>query len=510
MMKKYFVFFISIATLSLSQAQAPEIEWLKTYGGSNADSGLSIKTTTDGGYIVTGTTFSDDGDVSVQYGNGDFWVVKLNSIGDIEWEKSIGTIDNDYSLSIEQTSDGGYIVVGLTGTPITGSNSLFYVVKLFSNGNIQWQNTFGGSNFDFARRVKETNDGGFIIAGTVFSNDGDVSVQYGNGDFWIIKISNIGDLIWEKSYGGSAFDELSDIQLTNDGGYIIVGTTASVDGDVTNNNGSFDVWVIKVSSEGALLWEKTYGGSGVDNAQSVKQNIDGTFIVVAHTNSNDGDVSEPIGASDFWVIKLNENGNLIWEKTYGGTQTDAARYVQLTNDGNIVVVGFTKSNDVDVTNNQGDKDVWIIKIDQNGELIWEKTIGGSDEDEGWNVQETNDGGLVISGITFSSDGDITINQGENDILVIKLAPDNLSNQTFDNQLNYDLYPNPVENFLHIDVNNYNALQEIEIIDILGKTYYSEKLEGNKTTIDVRNLSKGVYLVKLKGKNEIQTIKFLKK
>jgi hypothetical protein len=509
MIKIYFTFFIAIITFSYSTAQAPEIEWLKTYGGSNSDTGYSIRTTTDGGYVVTGTTFSDDGDVTVQFGNGDFWVIKLNSIGEIEWEKSIGTIDNDYSFSIEQTSDGGYIIVGLTGDAF-GDNTYFFTVKLFSNGDIQWQNTFGGSSIDVATSVKETNDGGFIITGHTQSSDGDVSQNQGSVDIWVIKISSLGQLIWEKSFGGSGFDQSVDIQLTNDGGFIVVGHTTSNDGDVSNNNGFFDFWIFKISNSGLLQWEKSFGGSNEETARSVKQTNDGDYIVVGSTKSDDGDISELKGIEDFWVIKLTENGDLIWEKTYGGTQIDRAWYVQLTSDNNYVVVGETYSDDGDVSINQGLSDVWIIKISENGELLWEKTIGGTAIDEARNIQETNDGGLIISGYTYSNDGDIMINQGENDFLIVKLGPDNLSNSSHINLPTIDIYPNPAQDFLYINVEKYNTNQEIKIVDVLGNTLYSQVLMDSKTKIDMSSFSSGVYLVKFKDKNYTKTIKIIKK
>jgi len=495
-------------TYSFSIAQAPNIEWLKTFGGSSGDLGYSVRVTSDGGYIVSGTTYSNDGDVSQQNGNGDFWIVKLNAIGNIEWERSIGTIDNDYSYGIEQTSDGGYIAVGLTGNAL-GGNTYFYVVKLFPNGDIQWENTFGGSQMDVATSVKQASDGGYIVTGFSESSDGDISSSNGWLDFWVIKISSTGDLIWEKTFGGTGIDQSTDIQLTSDGGFIVVGTTTSNNGDVSSNNGDYDFWIIKISNIGDLIWEKTYGGTGEDVARSVKQTNDGSFIVAGFTKSSDGDVSNLIGEEDFWVIKLSENGNLIWEKTFGGTQSDTAWYVQLSSDNNIIVVGSTYSDDGDVSINQGGEDVWVIKISQNGDLHWEKTIGGSGDEAGRSIQETNDGGIIISGYTFSNDGDITINQGEYDSLVIKLGSDNLYKPNFNNQQSVDLYPNPVENFLNIDVKNYNPNQEIKIIDVLGNTLNSQVLMDSKNKIDISSLSNGVYLVIFKDKNYSKITKIIK-
>jgi len=241
--------------------QAPNIEWQKCLGGSNDDEAYSVQQTSDGGYIVAGSTRSNDGDVSGNHEEvwwlvWDFWVVKLDRYGDIEWQKCLGGSDSDWAESIQQTNDGGYIVAGYTGSndgDVSGNHGEkdFWVVKLDRYGDIEWQKCLGGSGGggsggDYAYSVQQTSDGGYIVAGETWSNNGDVSGYHGGGDVWVVKLDRYGDIKWQKCLGGSSWDWAYSIQQTNDGGYIVAGLTRSNDGDVSGNYGEKDFWVVKL------------------------------------------------------------------------------------------------------------------------------------------------------------------------------------------------------------------------------------------------------------------------
>ncbi|WGS64977.1 fibronectin type III domain-containing protein [Marinitoga aeolica] len=398
--------------------------WQKTFGGSNGDMAHSIQQTTDGGYIVAGTTYSNDGDVSGNHGYYDYWIIKLDEKGNLKWQKTFGGSDMDEAYSIQETSDNNFIIAGYTRSTdkdISNNHGNFdyWIIKTDSEGNLLWQKTFGGNGEDIAFSILETNNDNFIIAGTSASNNGKFSNNHGDFDYWIIKTNNEGNLLWQKNFGGSDWDIAYSMQKTNDNCFIIVGYTKSNDNDILFNHGNFDYWIVKIDSYGNLLWQKTFGGSNDDYAQSIEKTSDGGFIIVGYTNSNDSDVTDNHGDYDYWVIKIDNNGNLLWQKTFGGSKNDYAYNIKKTIDNNFIISGESYSNDGDVTDNHGNYDYWIIKIDNNGNLLWQKTFGGSDNDCAQSVEEANYGSLIITGYTKSNNGDITNNHGSYDYWIIK-------------------------------------------------------------------------------------------
>ena len=305
----------------------------------------------------------------------DFWVVKLSSTGVMEWQKCLGGSSDDRAFSVQQTDDGGYIVAGYTVSndgDVSGNHDGedSWVVKLSSTGGIEWQKCLGGRGYDCARSIQQTVDGGYIVAGYTVSNGGDVSGNHGGEDFWVVKLSSTGVIEWQKCLGGDDDDRAYSIQQTADGGFIVTGFTCSNDGDVSGNHGNADFWVVKLSSTGVIEWQKCLGGSNDDQAYSVQQTVDGGFIVAGETYSNDGDVSgnHGVGFDDFWVVKLSSAGVIEWQKCLGGTWCELAFSVQQTDDGGFIVAGYTTSNDGDVNGNHavGCDDFWVVKLSPKG------------------------------------------------------------------------------------------------------------------------------------------------
>jgi len=409
-----------------SHAQAPAIEWQKCLGGTADDFANSIQQTSDGGFIVAGETRSNDGDVSGNHGKSDAWVVKLNSLGDILWKKCLGGTGNDYARSIQQISDGGFILTGYTNSnngDVSGNNGYYdaWVVKLNSSGDILWQKCLGGTYDDYARSIQQTSDTGFILAGYTFSNDGDVSGNHGFGDAWVVKLNSSGDIIWQKCFGGTNEDYAYSIQQTSDSGFIVAGYTFSNDGDVSGYHGYFDYWVVKLNSSGDIEWQKCLGGTYYDYAYSIQQTSNGGFIVAGSTNSNNGDVSGYHGYFDYWVVKLNSSGDIEWQKCLGGTNNDYANSIQQTSDGGFIVAGYTESNDGDVSGyHGGDYDAWVVKLNSSGDILWQKCLGGTIDDRAYSIQQTSDGGFIVAGFTVSNDGDVSGNHGASDAWVVKL------------------------------------------------------------------------------------------
>lgn len=521
MKKIAFAILISLNSFS----QTPNIQWQKTLGGTEYDGAACIQQTSDGGYIVAGTTVCNDGDVTGNHGENDVWVVKLNATGVIIWQKALGGTLSDYANSIQQTSDGGYIVAGNTQSnngDVTGNHNTgtiyfddVWVVKLNTIGVIVWQKTLGGTDHDIAKSIQQTLDGGYIVAGYTYSNDGDVSGNHSSFyDCWIVKLNSIGEIVWQKTLGGTNDDIASLIQQTSDGGYIIAGVTASNNGDVTQQHGISDCWVVKLNATGGIVWQKTYGGTNQDSATSIQQTLDGGYIVAGNTYSNDGDVSGNHGDLDVWIVKLNASGTIVWQKALGGTGTDYVSSIQQRLDGSYIIAGSTYSNNGDVSGNHTTDnslpDCWLIKINSTGAILWQKTLGGTDGDGAASIYQTSDNGYIIAASTSSNDGDVTGLHGNGDYWVVKLTTDNLDTSEFESVKNSIIYPNPTNSYFVIQNKELSSENFVyNIIDVTGRVILSGNSKYNET-INIESLKTGNYIIQIETKNRaIETKKLTK-
>jgi hypothetical protein len=477
------------------------IEWQKTFGGSSSDKAFCIQQTIDGGYIVAGTTSSIDGDVFGNHGGLDFWVLKLTDSGSIQWKKTFGGSDIETPFQIKQTSDGGYIVAGYTHSnngDVSGNHGDYdtWVVKLNSAGAIQWQRCLGGSGWDEAWSVEQTSDGGYILAGRSSSTDGDVTINNGFLDYWVVKLSQDGEIQWQRSMGGSAEDLGFAIVQTNDGGYIVAGSSSSMDGNVTGNHGDLDYWVVKLNFEGKIEWQKSLGGNSLDRANDIQLTRDGGFIVFGQSSSNNGDVTGNHGNTDFWVVKLNAYGDIVWQKSLGGSNDDYGRAIYQTEDNGFVMVGQSQSNDGDVVGNDGGADLWLVKLSEFGDFEWQKSFGGTKAEIGHSVQQTSDGGFIMTGQAKSSNGDLTENQGSDDFWVIKLSPE-ASPTTSPISTPITIYPNPAKNTITLSLPTQESDVFVTITDLLGRELRSQmvtiSLDGT-VKLDVATLPESMYLV----------------
>ncbi len=378
-----------------------------------------------GNFEDSGSIFSSDTNSEGLIGTSINNRLLAPSIPQIVWQKCLGGSRLDEANSVRQTADGGCIVAGDTNSTdgdVNGNHGArdAWVVKLDSVSNIQWKKCLGGSLFDQANGVNQITDGSYIIAGDTNSIDGDVSGNHGNYDAWVVKLDSVGNIQWQKCLGGSLFDYAISIQQTTDGGYIVAGLTNSTDGDVSGNHGNYDAWVVKLDSVGNIQWQKCLGGSRYDEATSVQQTAEGGYIVAGRTNSNDGDVSGNHGDYDAWVVKLDSVGNIQWQKCLGGSAYDEANSAQPTNEGGYVVAGDTNSTDGDVSGNHGNYDAWVVKLDRVGNIRWQKCLGGSRDEEAISIQQITDEGYIVAGLTNSNDGDVSGNHGDFDAWVVKL------------------------------------------------------------------------------------------
>jgi len=489
----------------------PTIQWQKSLGGTNRDHASCIVRSNDGGYVVAGSSDSNDGDVTGNHGNLDFWIVKLNAIGVIQWEKSLGGSADEIAYSIQQTVDSGYIVAGFSNSydgDISGNhgNTDCWVVKLSSTGALQWEKSLGGSADDFAYAVQQTIEGGYVVAGFSDSNDSDVTSNHGSSDFWVVKLSDTGIIQWDKTLGGSAIDIAHSVQQTSDSGYIVAGNSYSIDGDVTGNHGSADCWVVKLNTSGTIQWQKSLGGTGDEVATDIQQSNDGGYIVAANSNSNDGDVTSNHGYTDYWIIKLNSVGVIEWEKSLGGSDDDIAHSIQETSDGGYVVAGSSYSINGDVTGNHGSWDNWVVQLNSQGNIQWQKSFGGSSEDDAYSIRQTTDGGYGIAGESISSDGDITGNHGNYDCWILKLnavtsVEENSSSATL------HIFPNPATSI--ISVESIAPDCSYQLYDLTGKRLMNNLSTTTKCEIDLSDFDHGIYFLTIDEKGKLTHAKIVK-
>jgi hypothetical protein len=427
---------------------AQEIGWQNTIGGTQIDNFKSIQQTSDGGFILGGSSCSNiSGDKTENCNGGDdIWILKVDSIGNIQWQNAIGGSFFEYLGSIKETNDGGFIIGGYSNSNISGDkteNCLgyndYWILKTDAFGNILWQNTIGGDTVDILNSIQQTNDGGYILGGISYSNiSGDKTENIiGERDYWIIKIDSLGSILWQNTLGGNGADDLFSVQQTTDGGYILGGSsTSNISGDKTENClGGLDYWIIKTDHFGNILWQKTIGGSSDDLLFDIRQTVDGGYIFGGSSGSNisfyksENNLDPSLFTSDFWIVKTDSNGTILWDNTIGGSKADRFQSVEQTLDGGYVLGGASISNiSGDKTENcLGLDDYWIVKVDSIGIVQWQNTIGGDSYDGRSSIIQTYNEEYIVGGQSWSCiSGDKIENCiGGYDFWILKVSENNI-------------------------------------------------------------------------------------
>jgi hypothetical protein len=410
-------------------ATAQTINWQNTIGGTNDDKLWRASPTPDGGTFCVGFSKSgiggDKTENVIGVGFMDYWVMKLDVSGNLEWQNTIGGSKDDFCLDGHPTADGGYILAGHSKSNISGDktentqgffeNNDIWIVKLNSTGSIEWQNTIGGLNIDYAEVIRELPDGTFIVAGNSSSGisyDKTVDLHGAAGltyDIWVLKLTSTGSIIWQKNIGGASDDYFSDIILTEDGGFLIGAESYSGVGyDKTEPLfGDSDNWLVKLDAAGNIEWDKTFGGNNLDYIGGIAQTTDGNYVIGAYSLSGiSGNKTEINHVFDYWVYKIDVTGNLIWQNTIGGYDSDFLYAITATDDNGVIVIGESNSGitfDKDEVAVGGTAtDYWIIKINQTGGICWQETIGGNNADIGRAIFEKSPGVFIAAGYSYSN------------------------------------------------------------------------------------------------------------
>ena len=507
---------LACAAPGLAQV-TPAITWQQAFGGTANETAISITATADGGCIVAGGSYSDDGDVGDNNGSGDVWLLKLDDVGTLQWEKNYGGTSVDAARDVIQTSDGGYLVTAFSSSN-NGDVSLnlgeqdVWVLKLNAQGNIEWQVVHGGSAQEQPWTATETTDG-YLIGGTTGSTDGDVAGHHGAFDYWVFKLDLSGNFLWQRCYGGTASEQLYDVLALSDGGFMLAGMAFSNDGDVSLYADNSDLWLVRIDAVGEIQWQRCYGGTAWDIARTVEATSDGGFLACGETRSDDGMVTGHHGQEDLWVIKVDSLGTLQWQRAIGGSEAETIGKAAQLPDGRYALVAETWSADGDLTGNYGLADVMVAMLDASGDLQWNMNLGGSHHDRGRAITTDDDGAVLLAATTNSSDGDVTgyhlpYSQSNEDYWVVKLNTGATSTPE-PTAPDVQLAPNPASDQLVLSADPALLGAHYAVVDPMGRVWHSASIQAARTRVDVMALPAGMYLLTISSADGMRTLRWVK-
>ena len=428
------------------------------------------------------------------------------------WQKSWGGSDRDYLSNVIETEDGNFILFGnsistdIEGLPNKGTRDMI-ILKYDKNGNMLWQKSWGGNKSEVSNNVIETEDGNFILFGDSESTDIEGLPNKGSNDIIIFKYDKDGNMLWQKSWGGNKIDVSNNAIETEDGSIILFGYSYSIDIEGLPNKGSNDAIIIKYDKDGNMLWQKSWGGSDRDYLINVLETEDGNFILFGRSSSTDIEGLPNKGSRDMIILKYDKNGNMLWQKSWGGNKSEVSNNVIETEDGNFILFGDSESTDIEGLPNKGSNDIIIFKYDKDGNMLWQKSWGGNKSEVSNNVIETEDGNFILFGNSSSTDIEGLPNKGLQDIILVKYSIEydlgNVETENGSAELKQEgkygiITPTPNEGYevdkIIIKDKNGNVL-DVEAIKQENGTYsfelytdvsieviYKEKIENPKTGI----------------------------
>lgn len=494
--------FITILFIvSLPFSFQSQIEWLKCYGGWNQEYSSKLIQTSDGGYIFVGRGST----IPNSHGQLDVWVTKISNTGVKIWEKAFGGASDDGATSIIETSDNCFVVGGWTASVNTGNVSGFFggaqdgwIIKLSSNGDLLWQKVIGGSSDgDVISGIIETNNGNIIAVGKTNSINGNSIENHGADDGLVVELNSNGNILWTKCYGGSSSDFFCEIVKLNDGNFLLSGGTNSNNGNVINNKGQDDFWIIKINESGTIISQQCIGGSNNEKISVVKKLNDGNIILFGQTMSNDGDIiCSNYDSKKILIVKLDYFGSQIALNcvSFLPFAPSLPSSVIETSNG-YVFVGSTKYSDIGEYGIKGEKDCYIAKTNFTGDLLQSIILGGTYTDEALDINLTSDGGYIVTGYAESNDQDFIMNNGTYDY-----SPDGwvlkLNNQLSLTELNFQLkvFPNPTSSLLNVLTDKALYNEDFEVFDLQGNKVFLEDIKID--AINVELLNNGTYILKI--------------
>ncbi|HRI20059.1 MAG TPA: T9SS type A sorting domain-containing protein [Panacibacter sp.] len=550
--KKTSLALILAVSMLFVYAQVPVIKWQNTIGGTGNDSLVSIMPTADGGFIISGQSNSNISGSKTQnsYGSYDYWVVKITGKGKIAWNKTIGGSGIDKNPYIITTLDGGYLLGGTSISDISGNKTEdainqsndYWVLKLDRNGNVQWNNTIGAIQTEKLAGLVQEKDSTYRIAGISYTNFAGSDKTADNmgssiwSDYWLVKLDKNGVVAGDYLYGGQNSDVVTCIKPAKDSGYILGGYSYSKkDGNKSQNFlGNNDYWIVRIDPSGNKKWDKTIGGIRSDYETDIQQTFDRGYILAGYSNStvSFNKTAGWKGVTDYWLVKTDSVGAVKWDKTFGGTLGDYLRSVQQTTDSGYIIGGSSNSNisSDKSENSKGLDDYWIMKLDKNGNKLWDKTIGGSGNDRLSVVKEISNGEYILAGTSNSTaSGDKTKktvgNNGISDYWIVRLtsspsaknrekrtsqeSPAATAVQLNIEKLTMQASPNPAKEYVTI---TYSGMQDkkisLMVYDSNGKTILNKVLETGKNifTFNISQQPAGVYYVVItSGKSSVTRI-----
>jgi len=504
--------------------------WDNTYGGSRQDYIRSLLYTSDGGYLLGATTASVDGDVpDSTHISFDFWAIKTDSNGNIQWDYIYKQPQLSELVEMAHTPDGGYILAGYNifdGPPITNrGNEDLYLVKIDASGNKVWDTIYGGPDYEETTSIIPATGGGYIITAFTSSNSGDITDgTNGAEDFWVLKIDENGNKLWDKTYGGSSTDYPFDVISTGDGNYFVVGYTQSNNGDVTDTTyGDADIWIVKFDGSGNKLADYTFGAAGADVAFKMYRNLDNTYMLCGQTTSQGGDfIDTNNGYYDGFLLKMNYAGNELWGKAYGGSMFDEFTTLNPAPNKGFILGGNSQSSDGDVTDgNNGGEDVWIVRVDSLGSLLTDKTFGSSSFEYIPASLALPGGNYLFAGQSSGSNGDITDgNNGSTDALLLKVrlgcdedhlaAKVSSTTEASSTEDKVTFYPNPFSSVLNISMDQTTAgIVKVELLNLAGGKVGIFNATAPQITLPTENLEPGIYICKIYAGEQIFVRKVIK-
>ena len=467
----------AIALSAMMSFAQPDSLWSRTFGGGMSDECQSVQQTSDGGYVLAGYTYS--------FGNNEnFWLVKTNANGDSLWSRAFGGADDDEAYAVQQTSDSGYIIAGSTWSFGNGSSDV-WLVKTNANGDSLWSRTFGGNIGDGCYSVHQTSDG-YTLAGFTYSFST-------SGQFWLVKTDVNGDSLWSRMYGRGDDEICYSAQQTSGGGYILAGKTWASFEHV------YDFWLVKTNASGDSLWSRAYGGVNHETCYSVWQTSDGGYILGGSAQSYGA------GGTDFWVVKTDSSGDSLWSRTFGGSDDEECRSVRPTMDGGYILAGKTWS----FGNQTGD--FWLVKIDADGDSLWSLTFGGHNEDECSAVLQSEDGGYVLGGTTRS------LGAGNSDFWLVRTGPEPSAAEPFilhPSSFTLSTFPNPFNATTTIAYDLPRAGHiSLRVFDVLGRevAVVSDgfvEAGSHRAMFEGSAMASGIYFVRLNAGEFSRTKKMM--